>query len=68
MEIKKNFSSNLIGLMNERGVNRMQLARALQVSDSAVSKWILMQREPTLTNIYKITQYLKCTFEDLVQD
>jgi transcriptional regulator with XRE-family HTH domain len=68
MDLKKNFSSNLMQMMDERGVNRSQLARALQVSDSAVSKWLLMKREPTLSNIYKIIQYLKCTFEDLVQD
>ncbi len=67
-QIKKNFSSNLLHMMGERGVNRVQLARALQVSDSAVTKWLLMQREPTLLNIQKITQFLNCTFEELIQD
>ena len=60
------FASNLKNLMEEMKINRSQLAREIGVSDSAVSKWLLMQREPTLLNIIKITKILGCTFEELI--
>ncbi len=55
-------------IMDEREKNQTQLAEGIGTSCSHVSKWIKMKSEPTLSYIYKITKFLNCTFEDLMQD
>ena len=67
-DLRKTFSRNLLMIMEERGLNQTQLAEGIGTSCSHVSKWIKMKSEPTLTYIYKITKFLNCTFEDLMQD
>ena len=66
MDILKNFSKNLMIMLKEQGLTKNQFSKMIGVSSSCVSKWILCQREPTLTNIYKICKVLNCTFEELI--
>lgn len=63
--ILTNFSKNLKLMLQEKGLKQNKFAEMVGVNTTSVSKWILSQREPTLTNIYKITKILDCTFEDL---
>lgn len=67
-DIRHIFSRNLRMLMQEQNKDGKQLAKGLGCRPSTVSKWLNMKTEPTLTYIYKLTQFLNCTFEDLMQD
>lgn len=66
--LRQIFSRNLLMIMQERNLNRTQLASGIGCEISTISKWLTMRNEPTLTYIYKLTQFLNCTFEDLMQD
>lgn len=64
----KNFAKNLKIFLKEKNLKQTQFAELMKVSNSCVSKWILEQREPTLTNISNMLKILNCTFEDLIDD
>jgi len=42
------------------------LARELVLGKTTVNSWLKSHKEPTLSNIYKLTKVLNCTFEELV--
>lgn len=66
MMILENFARNLKIYLREKNLKQNAFAKLVGVSATCVSKWLLQQREPTLSNIYKITEVLNCSFEDLI--
>lgn len=66
--IREIFSSNLIMILEDQGINRNDFAKRLGCSCSTVSKWLTCKTEPTLSYIIKITRVLNCTLDDLVQE
>ncbi len=68
ISLREKFSSNLQMILQERSINRLELSRRLGCSSATVSKWFKCKTEPTMSYLFKITQVLNCTFEDLVQD
>ena len=67
MTVAERFAKNLKLMLKEKGINNVTFAEMVGVTDSCVSKWIYAQREPTLSNLYKITKVLDCTFDELVE-
>lgn len=59
------FAKNLKMFIKQSGLNQKEFAKKVGVSETCVSKWILMQTEPTYTNICNILKVLKCSFEEL---
>ena len=59
------FANNLKIYIKQAGMNQKEFAAKVGVSETCVSKWLLMKTEPTYTNIYNILKVLKCTYEEL---
>lgn len=49
------------------GLSQRDLARQLNVSQSAVAQWELGQTDPTLANLMQIAAALHVTINDLVE-
>ncbi len=61
------FSKNLKLMLSEKGMSQSDLARAIETTPTAITYWVNGVKEPTLSNIYKITKALDCTFEELIE-
>lgn len=61
----KIFAKNLKTFIKQSGLNQKEFAQKVGVSETCVSKWILMRTEPTYTNIYNMLKVLNCSFEEL---
>ena len=68
MDRLKTFAKNLKIYIKEAGLNQKEFAEKVGGSRTCVSKWILMQREPTYSNICNILKVLNCTFEELSEN
>lgn len=55
------------GYLKLRNLSRKQLASALNVSQAAVSQWILGQKRPSIHNLVLMTQLFDCKMEDLIK-
>ena len=55
------FKDRLKELRTDRGVSQMQLAKALNLSQSAVAKWELGKTEPTASAIIAVAKYFNET-------
>lgn len=51
------FKDRLRELRTARGLNQMQLAKMLNISQSAVAKWELGKTEPTASAIIKLAKF-----------
>jgi transcriptional regulator with XRE-family HTH domain len=68
-EIKyKNFRKNLPIFMKQLDFNQEKLAKALNTDSSTITKWLKGKSKPSFDFICDLTEILKCTFEELVQD
>ncbi|MDR0856438.1 MAG: helix-turn-helix domain-containing protein [Clostridiales bacterium] len=61
-----NFAEQLKDLRAEKGISQMQLARAIDVSQSAIAKYELNRTEPTASVIKKLMDYFGVSFEELM--
>lgn len=66
MDLLENFSNNLKQNLSKMKISQKEFARRVGVSATCVTKWILKQHEPTLSNIIKIMQVLDFSFDDLI--
>lgn len=66
MELMEKFERNVKYMMEEKGFSQVTLAKALGLGKTTVNSWLKSHKEPTLSNIYKLTKVLDCTFEELV--
>lgn len=55
------FKDRLKELRQAKGLSQMQLARELNLSQSAVAKWELGKTEPTASAIIKVAKYFNET-------
>ena len=60
------FGSRLSELMKEHDISQAELAKNIDVSQRAVSKWINHQSEPTESSIVKCAQYFSVTADYLL--
>ena len=66
MNVLENFRKNLKLMLKEKEISQSELARKTKIGKSTITHWLNDGIEPTLTNIYKLTEALDCTFEELV--
>lgn len=66
MELMEKFERNVKYMMEEKGFSQVTLAKTLGLGKTTVNSWLKSHKEPTLSNIYKLTKVLDCTFEELV--
>lgn len=60
------FSENLRLLMKEYGVNQVQLATEIKISQSAISAWLLNKKEPSITSLWLLADFFSCTVDELI--
>lgn len=61
------FLSNLEKKMNEKNLNKSQLARGMGVAPSTVNSWFNRSAENiTLKTLKKLAEYLDCSIDSLV--
>ena len=60
------FSERLKELRLARGLSQMQLAKVLNISQSAIAKWELNKTEPTASAIILLAQYFGETTDYLL--
>ncbi len=60
------FSENLKTLMCINKYSQMTVAKAVGVSQRAVSKWLRNQSEPTATNIFNLSVFFKVSADYLL--
>lgn len=66
MNKREKFIKNLKNILKENNLTQKQLADMIGCSKTAISKWVLMQTQPTFDNIVKLIEVLNCTFEELI--
>lgn len=66
MDCKHSFSVRLKELMVELNYNQSAVSNKIGCSRSIVSKWLHEQREPTLTNLWKLADLFNCSIDILV--
>lgn len=59
------FAANLTRLLNMRGLSQVDVANALNVSESAVSLWCSGKTAPRLSKISELCQVLCCSVASL---
>ena len=60
------FQENLRLLMKEYGVNQVQLAAEIKISQSAISAWLLNKKEPSITSLWLLADFFSCTVDELI--
>lgn len=55
------FSERLKELREKNNLSQQQLAKEINISQSAIAKWELNKTQPTLPAIIKIAKYFNCT-------
>lgn len=66
IDIKKNFSQNLINLRKAKGLTQLELAEKLNYSDKAVSKWEVGSVLPDIETMQSIAEFFGVTVNDLI--
>ena len=64
--VKIKFAENLRLLMKEYGVNQVKLAADIEISQSAISAWLLNKKEPSITSLWLLADYFNCTIDELL--
>lgn len=67
-EQKELFGKNLKHWLTVRGVKQVELAGALDVSESAVAQWVSGRTLPKMSKIQKITDFLDINKSDLLEE
>ena len=66
-DTRKIFASNLVRLLEQRGVEQQTVAIDLDVSTSTVSSWVTGQRFPRADMMQKLAVYFNVTVSELVE-
>jgi len=66
MECRHSFATRLRELMVENSYTQTNVSDKVGCSRSIVSKWLHEQREPTLTNLWKLSDLFNCSIDILV--
>ncbi|MBR5192580.1 MAG: helix-turn-helix transcriptional regulator [Clostridia bacterium] len=66
METKISFKENLKELLINSNLSQAKLAKEIDVSQRAVSKWLIGQAEPTATNIFKLAMFFDVSSDFLL--
>lgn len=61
-----NFKENLQELIKINKYSQQKVAKAIGVSQRAVSKWLNGQAEPTATNIFKLALFFEVSADILL--
>ena len=62
----RKFANILKELRNDRKISQVELAKALDVSQSIIARWESDECEPTVTNILAIADYFNVTTDYLL--
>ncbi len=60
------FQKIVTELRSEEGLSQMELAEALQISQSSIAKWELGKTEPTLIMLVKLAHFFHVSTDYLV--
>lgn len=66
MANRENFKKNLSYHMTIAGINQVELANAVNVSESTVSTWLSGRSYPRIDTIQRIADVLGCETDELV--
>lgn len=64
--MKNLFSKNLKSLRLDKGLSQKKLATMIDVSQQCISEWENGDNEPTLTSLWKLSDVLEITIDELV--
>ena len=64
--MKVRLSDNLRELLQEKGICQTQLAREVQISQSAISNWLSEKKEPRIESLWRLADYFNVTIDQLV--
>ncbi|MDD4002915.1 MAG: helix-turn-helix transcriptional regulator [Clostridia bacterium] len=64
--MKNLFSKNLQSLRLDKGLSQKKLATMIDVSQQCISEWENGNNEPTLTSLWKLSDVLEITIDELV--
>ena len=67
MEIRKNFSSNLVKLRKLKKLNQNDLAKEFNYSNKAISKWETGETIPDIVVLKQIADFLGVKMEELTK-
>lgn len=68
MDIKENLATNLINFRKAHNLTQAELAKKLNYSDKAVSKWERGESAPDLTVLYEIANFYGTTIDKLISN
>lgn len=60
------FADNLLNLMNESGINTIELGKILGVSDESISNWRKGKSVPKIDVAMKIAEYFRVSLDELL--
>ncbi len=60
-----NFSDRLEGCMSRMGLNQVELAAKLGISQSVISGWLRNRNEPNLPMLVKLSKYFQISLAEL---
>ena len=66
MEIRKNFSSNLVKLRKLKKLNQNDLAKEFNYSNKAISKWETGETIPDIVVLKQIADFFQITLDELI--
>lgn len=64
--INVKFAENLKLLMKETNINQVKLAKEINISQSAISAWLLNKKEPSITSLWLLADYFNCSVDELI--
>ena len=69
-KIKNEFGERLKKLLKNKGIQQKEVAISLHIQRNTVSAWINGQREPTLTNLWALMEFLqsKCPNIEILKE
>lgn len=60
------FANNLVNILEEENMTQKELADAIGITKSAISKYINKQRMPSLKNIINMSDVLNISIDELI--
>ena len=67
-ELNKIFANNLTRLLERRGLSQVDVANALDVSESSVSLWCSGKTTPRMSKVDKLCELLRCSRSALIAE
>ena len=60
------FIERLKGLMKERGLNQVKLAKEVGVKQNTISSWVCGKKEPSITSLWLLADFFEVNIDYLV--